>query len=298
MTPEPGKKPVILAVDDASDTLGMLSALLEGADMTALVAADAESAISLLSHITPDLILMDATMPRMDGFEATRAIKSREAFAHIPVVFMTGLAEPENVVRGFEAGGVDYITKPIVPEVVLARVRAHLASARLAQSARRALDASGPPLMAVNGEGHVQWVTPEGLKLLDETTDEWRNRLAPLLAAIIQGKKDNVRLKQTREGTVFASFIGDSQPGEFLIRLKDANAPSEAAILKKVFTLTDREAEVLGWLAKGKSDRDIATILDCSPRTVAKHLEQIYFKLQVENRTAAAMQAVHVLSRT
>lgn len=297
MTPELGKKPVILAVDDASDTLGMLSALLEGADMTALVAADAESAIALLSHITPDLILMDATMPRMDGFEATRAIKSREAFAHIPVVFMTGLAEPENVVRGFEAGGVDYITKPIVPEVVLARVRAHLASARLAQSARRALDASGPPLMAVNGEGHVQWVTPEGLKLLDETTDEWRNRLAPVLAAIIQGKKDSVRLKQTKEGTIFASFIGDSQPGEFLIRLKDANAPSEAAILKKVFMLTDREAEVLGWLAKGKSDRDIATILDCSPRTVAKHLEQIYFKLQVENRTAAAMQAVHVLSK-
>lgn len=298
MTPETVKKPVILTVDDASDTLGMLSALLEGADMTALVAADAESAISLLSHITPDLILMDATMPRMDGFEATRAIKSREAFAHIPVVFMTGLAEPENVVRGFEAGGVDYITKPIVPEIMLARVRAHLANARLAQSARRALDASGPPLMAVNREGHVQWVTPEGLKLLDETTDEWRNRLAPVLAAIIQGKRDNVRLKQTGEGTVFASFIGDSQPGEFLIRLKDANAPSETAILKKVFTLTDREAEVLGWLAKGKSDRDIATILDCSPRTVAKHLEQIYFKLQVENRTAAAMQAVHALSKT
>src|ERR1700754_1718143 len=195
MTPEIAKTPVILAVADSSDTLGMLSALLEGADMTALVAADAESAISLLSHITPDLILMDATMPRMDGFEATRAIKSREAFAHIPVVFMTGLSEPENVVKGFEAGGVDYITKPIVPEIMLARVRAHLANARLAQSARRALDASGPPLMAVNREGHVQWVTPEGLKLLDETTDEWRNRLAPVLAKIIQEKRDNVELK-------------------------------------------------------------------------------------------------------
>src|SRR6218665_1730307 len=156
MTPEAapgaGKKPVILAVDDASDTLGMLSAVLEAADMTTLVASDAESALSLLTHITPDLILMDAIMPRMDGFEATRAIKARETCAHIPVVFMTGLAEPENVVKGFDAGGVDYITKPIVPEVMLARVRAHLANARLAQSARRALDVSGSPLMAVNGE--------------------------------------------------------------------------------------------------------------------------------------------------
>ena len=244
-----GKKPVILAVDDASDTLGMLSAVLESADMTALVASDAESAISLMSRITPDLILMDASMPRMDGFEATRAIKSRETLAHIPVVFMTGLSEPENVVKGFEAGGVDYITKPIVPQVMLARVRAHLANARLAQSARRALDASGPPLMAVNREGHVQWVTPEGLKLLDETTDEWRNRLAPVLAAIIQGKKDNVRLKQTREGTVFASFIGDSQPGEFLIRLKDANAPTK----EKVCVLL-REARAIPRIGKGIED--------------------------------------------
>ncbi|HEU0160920.1 MAG TPA: helix-turn-helix transcriptional regulator, partial [Rhizomicrobium sp.] len=68
------------------------------------------------------------------------------------------------------------------------------------------------------------------------------------------------------------------------------------AVLKKSFALTDREAEVLGWLSKGKSNRDIAVILDCSPRTVNKHLEQIYSKLQVENRTAAAMRAIHVLS--
>ncbi|RZL05469.1 MAG: response regulator [Rubrivivax sp.] len=162
---ETPRKPVILAVDDASDTLGMLSAVLEGADMTTLVANDGESALSLLSHIVPDLILMDAVMPRMDGFETTRAIKARENFTHIPIIFMTGLAEPENVVRGFDAGGVDYITKPIVPEVMLARVRTHLANARLTQSARRALDVSGTSLMAVNGGGQVLWVTPRGLPL-------------------------------------------------------------------------------------------------------------------------------------
>lgn len=291
-------KPVILAVDDASDTLGMLSGVLEGAGMTTLVAADAESALALLDHATPDLILMDAIMPRMDGFEATRAIKAREAWSHIPVVFMTGLSEPENVVKGFEAGGVDYITKPIVPEVMLARVRAHLANARLSQSARRALDVSGSPVMAVNGDGQVQWVTPEGVKMLDDAGEDWRIRLAPVLAGIIQGRSGNVALAQTDSGAVFASFIGEGQNGEFLIRLKDADAPSEAALLKKAFALTEREAEVLGWLAKGKSDRDIAAILDCSPRTVNKHLGQIYAKLQVENRTAAAMRTIHVLSKS
>ncbi|HKX35461.1 MAG TPA: response regulator [Rhizorhapis sp.] len=290
------KKPIILAVDDAPDTLGMLSAMLEAASMTTLVAADGDSALSLLSHVVPDLILMDAIMPRMDGFELTRTIKARAAFAHIPVIFMTGLAEPENVVKGFEAGGVDYITKPIVPEVVLARVKAHLATARLAQSARRALDVSGAPLMAANAAGAVLWITPEGLKLLNEAVDDWRTRLAPVLADIIAGKGDHIALKDIGGGAIFASLVGESQPGEYLLRLKDANAPSETTILKKFFSLTEREAEVLGWLAKGKSNRDVAAILGCSPRTVNKHLEQIYSKLQVENRTAAAMRAIHVLT--
>jgi DNA-binding response OmpR family regulator len=130
------RKPVILAVDDAVDTLSMMSAILEKAGMTALVAQDGKSALALLEHALPDLILMDAMMPRMDGFAAARTLKGDARFAHIPVIFLTGLAEPENVVKGFDSGGVDYITKPIVPEVMLARVRAHLSNARLTQSAR------------------------------------------------------------------------------------------------------------------------------------------------------------------
>jgi DNA-binding CsgD family transcriptional regulator len=116
-----------------------------------------------------------------------------------------------------------------------------------------------------------------------------------LLVDIIAGKRDNITLRKTGNETTFASFIGEAQPGEYLLRLKDASAPSEITILKKFFGLTDREAEVLSWIAKGKSSRDIATILTCSPRTVNKHLEQVYHKLQVENRTAAAMRAIHVL---
>ncbi len=120
----------------------------------------------------------------------------------------------------------------------------------------------------------------------------------PLLADIIANKRDNVAFHEAGSGTIYASLIGEAQPGEYLLRLKDINAPSEAALLKKFFALTDREAEVLSWVAKGKSNRDIAAILTCSPQTVKKHLEQIYHKLQVENRTAAAMRAIHVLSQT
>src|SRR6202012_1998442 len=117
MPPDGPKKPVILAVDDAPDTLGMLSAVLEKAGMTTLVAADGAGALALIRRLMPALILMDAVMPRMDGFETAKAIKEDKNFVHIPIILMTGLSDTENVIKGFDAGGVDYITKPIIPEV-------------------------------------------------------------------------------------------------------------------------------------------------------------------------------------
>src|SRR5437016_3086424 len=99
------QKPVILAVDDAPDTLSMLSAVLEKAGIITLVATDGRSALALMATVVPDLILMDAVMPRMDGFEVTRAVKRDEKFAHIPVIFMTGLSDTESVIKGFDAGG-------------------------------------------------------------------------------------------------------------------------------------------------------------------------------------------------
>ena len=89
---------------------------------------------SLVEQITPDLVLLDAVMPGIDGFETCRRIKADAgACAIVPVIFMTGLTETEHVVRGLEAGGVDYVTKPIVLDEMLARIRVHLANARLRQ---------------------------------------------------------------------------------------------------------------------------------------------------------------------
>src|SRR5690242_18648991 len=155
MSPESRASPIVLAVDDAPDTLLLLTDILEGAGMTALIARNGTTALSLLPQVRPDLILMDAVMPKMDGFETCRRIKKARDFAHIPVIFMTGLSDTEHVVKGFESGGVDYVTKPIVPDELLARIRVHLANSRLAQSARIALDISGTPLVALNSQGQV-----------------------------------------------------------------------------------------------------------------------------------------------
>src|SRR5262249_13675397 len=127
---------------------------------------DGAAAMRIVDQITPDIVLLDAVMPGIDGFETCRRLKREAALSNVPVIFMTGLAETEHIVRGLEAGGVDYVTKPIAIEEMLARIRVHLSNARLTQSARAALDVSGRFLLAVNRQGKVMWATPQAQKLL------------------------------------------------------------------------------------------------------------------------------------
>ena len=113
---------------------------------------------------------MDAVMPEVDGFEACLTIKKQLAFEHTPIIFMTGLTDTEHVVKAFEAGGVDYVTKPVAPDEVVARIKTHLNNARIAQSARMALDVSGRTLMAINAAGDVLWRTPKAADLINALT--------------------------------------------------------------------------------------------------------------------------------
>jgi len=296
---ESNAQPIILAVDDAPETLSLITDILENAGMTALISRSGTSALKLISRVTPDLILMDAMMPEIDGFETCRRIKTELNLAHIPLIFMTGLPDTESIVKGFEAGGVDYVVKPVKPDELLARIRAHLMSARLIQSALTALDASGTPVMAVSGEGSILWATPESEKLFESiAADNWRNDMGPVLSEIIANKKTKAALHSSGTETIFASFIGMSQPDEFLIRLREGSSLSEEEILRKRLNLTARESEVLLWITQGKSNRDVADILNFSPRTVNKHLEQIFQKLNVENRTTAAMLAMQALTNS
>ena len=159
-------------------------------------------------------------MPGLDGFETCQRIKADPATADIPVLFMTALTDSEHVVKGFEAGGIDYVTKPINTEEVLARVASHLRTARILQTARAASQA-------------------QPLTLNDE--------------------------------------------------------PAYATLSAR-FQLTEREVEVLRWVACGKTNRDIGDILGLSPRTVNKHLEHVYIKLGVETRTAATSVALSAMA--
>ncbi|HZC96471.1 MAG TPA: DNA-binding response regulator, partial [Bradyrhizobium sp.] len=251
--------------------------------------------------------LLDAMMPGMDGFETCRRLKRDAGLDNVPIIFMTGLAETEHIVRGLEAGGVDYVAKPIVVEEMIARIRVHLANARLTQSARAALDVSGRYLLAVNGQGTIMWATPQAQKLLSDTLAADANDDFALPDPIPQWLDQAQQGKPGSKAAGMASFPGNEQlklqymgklgPNEFLLRLaKDSGADTPAEFSSEL-GLTTREGEVLSWLSKGKTNRDIAQILGLSPRTVDKHLEQIYSKLGVENRTAAAAIAVSAKHR-
>ncbi|CAN5455267.1 response regulator transcription factor [soil metagenome] len=307
MTIEQKKRDVALVVDDSPETLRLLTDALDGAGMTVMVAMDGAAAMRIVEQITPDIILLDAMMPGMDGFETCRRLKRDAGMSDVPVIFMTGLAETEHIVRGLEVGGVDYVTKPIIIEEMIARIRVHLANARLTQSARTALDVSGRFLLAVNGTGAILWATPQAQKLLADNlaveSDDEMSLPAPLLQWLQQaqnghgGSKPGASAPLPGNEHLRLQYMGKVGGNEFLLRLAKESGAGVPVEFSKEFGLTSREGEVLVWLSKGKSNRDIAQILGLSPRTVDKHLEQIYAKLGVENRTAAAAIAVNASHR-
>ncbi|CAK0768189.1 Cyclic di-GMP phosphodiesterase PA4781 [Azospirillaceae bacterium] len=123
-------KPNVLIVDDEPINLKVLSDLLRDSYMLS-VSKDGPNALARMERSpTPDIVLLDVMMPGMDGFEVCRRLKSNPKTADTPVIFVTAMGEAHDEARGFEVGAVDYITKPISPPVVIARVRTHVALLR------------------------------------------------------------------------------------------------------------------------------------------------------------------------
>lgn len=291
---------IVLVVDDSPETLGFLTDALEQFGATVLVATEGGQALNVVERVTPDIVLMDAVMPGMDGFETTRRMKRNATLAHVPVIFMTGLSETENIVEGLESGGVDYVTKPIVLDELFARIRVHLSNARTAQSARLALDTAGRTLLAANRAGEILWCTPQAAKLIEEALPNWDGAALPETLrqwlGQIGGEQSAPPPVPTTDGRrLHFSLLSATSDSEILFRVAIDGADSQVAILRRQYSVTGREAEVLLWIAQGKSNRDIGEILGLSPRTVNKHLEQIYQKLGVENRASAAVVAIKAL---
>ena len=295
---------LVLIVDDVPDNLAVLHDALDAAGYTVLVATDGASALKRAAQADPDIVLLDAVMPGIDGFEVARRLKAGPDTAHIPIVFMTGLTDTEHVLAAFDAGGVDYVTKPIRAPEVLARMAVHMHAARQARQARNALDAYGHATIAVRlqpgGDARLVWQTPLARRWLpayfNAAPDQMPAALLAWLQPATQGR--DVRPLSTAstapEGTrqLVATLQGRTVDDDWLIVLREVSDAATVEATMLAFSLTLRESEVLYWVAKGKTNRDIGDILGSSPATVKKHLEHVFEKLGVETRTAAAAMAM------
>jgi DNA-binding response OmpR family regulator/DNA-binding CsgD family transcriptional regulator len=297
---------VALIVDDVPENLSLLSDALSDAGYTVLVATDGLSALDRLQKVIPDIILLDAVMPGIDGFETCRRIKQMEAVRHVPVIFMTGLTETEHVLMGFESGGLDYITKPIEPVEVLARVATHIRNARMMTQVSDAIDAVAHAAISLTADGSLLWQTRQAAEWMEKYfpgTQAASQSLPPpitawLKEAMYTSELDTIKRNTSpfliSQGNVSLHVTLSRRQRELLLLLEEKQQVNTANL--DHYQLTPREIEVLAWVAKGKTNRDIADILGMSPRTVNKHLEHIFVKLGVETRSAAAALVAGKLS--
>ncbi|MDB5999191.1 MAG: LuxR family transcriptional regulator [Rhizobacter sp.] len=288
---------VVLIVDDAPDNLSVLHDALDESGYTVLVATNGETALQRALQAQPDIILLDAVMPGMDGFEVARRLKANPDTSAIPIVFMTGLTESEHVVAAFNAGGADYVTKPIRPSEVLARIASHMRNARHAHQARNALDAFGHAMLAVRmADERLVWQTPLARRLLQ---DHFDSREPQVPARVLGWLAEQATAREAgRESVPLSLIVGSSRvtfvlheqtsDDDWLVVMRETSDAAVIDAITATFKLTLREAEVLYWVVKGKTSRDIGDILGSSAATVKKHLEHVFAKLGVETRTSAA----------
>ena len=305
-TSAPDSAEVVLIVDDAPDNLAVLHDALDESGYTVLVATGGETALAQAAQARPDVILLDAVMPGLDGFEVARRLKADPATASIPIIFMTGLTETEHVLQAFGAGVVDYVTKPVRTRELIARIESHLRNARAQGQARRALDAFGHATLVLRErDGRCLWQTALARELLAQHFPGTPEVLVPppVLAWVAReslrrragAEAQGLTVGRGPQRLTFAMHPMDEAGGgngEWLLVLREDSEAALMDALLRHFPLTAREAEVLYWVIQGKTNRDIGEILSLSPRTVHKHLEHVFEKLGVETRTAAAALAL------
>ena len=204
-------EPTILIIDDDPANLGVISASLEDHGFQILVARDGKSGLQKARYARPGLVLLDVLMPGLDGFEICNRLKNDSITKDIPVIFMTALTATEEKVKGFETGGVDFITKPFQEDEVLARVRAHL-SLRMMQ---RQLKENNDRLIEEiaerrQAEDNVRKLNEELEKRVEERTADLKATNF-LLNKEIEGRKaaEKMRMESEDRYRALAKHVAD-----------------------------------------------------------------------------------------
>ncbi|MDQ5980375.1 MAG: hypothetical protein QG602_3352 [Verrucomicrobiota bacterium] len=300
--------PTVLVVDDTPANLGLVLETLGGAGLRVLVAENGPRALELLAQQPVSLILLDMIMPGMDGLAVCLRIRENPAWRDLPLIFLTSVDVPAQKVRALEAGAVDYISKPVHPPEVLARVRTHLdlRDARLALQQKNVrleaeialrLDAEAQLAQSLD---RALLISDSGGRLIFQTlraTHLLFKHLAHHQPGFLPPELNTGERYHSAAGTLLLHrFTEKGNDSLTVLYLIEEHAPPGPVELTKL-GVTPRQAEVLYWVAQSKTNAEIAIILGTSPRTVEKHVEQLFERLGVENRVAAAALANEQLRR-
>jgi DNA-binding response OmpR family regulator/DNA-binding CsgD family transcriptional regulator len=293
-------KPTLLVVDDTPANLGVVCDALREAGVRVLLAESGPAARAVLARLTPDLVLLDVMMPEEDGFAVCASFRANPVWRELPVIFLTAIDDPGQKVRAFDAGAVDYVTKPVhVPELI-ARVRVQLDL----RTARRSLEEKNSELeseIAIRLDAEAQLATSLDRAVVVLARDGsllFATRLAHDLLA-----KFSITSAALPGATRFTNgiavlnvrrFTESGRDDLLMLALEEEHAPPGPAALLTL-GLTPRQAEVAYWVAQGKTNPEIAIILGASPRTIDKHMERILARLGVENRSALTFAVTDLL---
>lgn len=305
-------EPIVMIIDDTPDNLALLSDTLSEAGYRVLVAIDGASALEQINYLRPDIILLDVMMPGIDGFETCKQLKSNPHTAAIPILFMTALGELDDLLRGFNEGAVDYLVKPISPPEVVARVESQLKQAFNFQRAEMALNNSPFAVMTVTKDGRITWLPESGKNWLADYTllagfnalnTTGSNLPKPLLdwlcQRVITDANDETKDFEVDCGgmafTVKLKACGYTD--EYLLLMEKQSKQWDLDEIRQSSGLTFREAEILMWISRGKTNKEMGLILGTSPRTINKHLEHIFEKLGVATRAAAVSMALQTVGK-
>jgi adenylate cyclase len=221
--------PLILVVDDVADNVEILQLRLESQGYEVITAGDGEAALAKVREQLPDLVLLDIQMPKLDGIETVKQLKADTALPFIPVIMVTARADAKDVLAGLEAGGDDYLTKPVDQSALLARLRAMLRIKALhdtvQEQARRLEDQAGE-LALWNKELEARVEAQLGELQRMSTLKRF---LAPQLAEMIVSSGDERILETHRRDIVvvfcdlrgFTSFAETAEPEDVLDLLRE-----------------------------------------------------------------------------
>jgi DNA-binding response OmpR family regulator/DNA-binding CsgD family transcriptional regulator len=316
----PDQTSTVLAVDDTPANLGVVFQILRDAAYKVLLAQNGASALSLMTETRPDIVLLDVQLPGMDGFEICRRIKANPDTADIPVLFLTVSDDPAAKVRGFDVGGVDYLTKPIEPAELLARLNTHLTLRNLQRQLReqrqqleqQLIERTSALEVALAQQRMLQQEVQRLRELSAAQSEQVQQLLQGLLAERGQQQSHPDTLAQQMlpglaslramltdllanytpapEGEVHRRRVEVLRIVSDLERRITQHVPPVSPASAEVFVrdhplvqLSAREQEVLQLLAVGKETGEIAELLGVADNTVRVYRSRLMNKLDLHD---------------